>query len=44
MATGNEILVSYQTPFRTYVKFNSDDDNSAAPRKGFKMNWRQILC
>jgi len=41
---GANQIITYRTPFRMYIRFNANTDNSAVPRKGFKLNYRQILC
>jgi len=41
---GANQIITYRTPFRMYVKFNANADNSAVPRRGFKLNYRQLLC
>ena len=38
------LITTYQTPFRMFVSFNGNTDASEAPRRGFKLNYRQISC
>jgi len=41
---GSNQIITYRTPFRMFVKFNANADNSAVNRRGFKLNYRQVLC
>ena len=40
----NTSIRSCHNIFRIFVKFGGSSDNSAVPRRGFKLSYRQIPC
>ena len=38
------MITTYQTPFRLFVSFNGNTNAADSPRRGFKLNYRQISC